>query len=136
MNQANQLDAMRREMILTASPARLLTMLYDRMLLDLERARIAQEHERWDVAGEHLKHAQEIITELQTTLRLDGWDGAANLSALYTFLRTTMMYANINRNVQGTLECIALIEPLAVSWHAAAEQVLSAQGAVGAGSVH
>lgn len=135
MKQANQLDAMRREMILTASPARLLTMLYDRMLLDLERAKIAQEHERWDAAGEQLKHAQEIITELQTTLKLDGWDGAANLSALYTFLRTTMMYANINRNIQGTIDCIALIEPLAASWHAAADQVLTQQEAVGVSSV-
>lgn len=122
MNAAANLNALQRDLILTASPARLLTMLYDRLLLDLERARIAQLGERWNEAGEHLKHAQDIVTELQTSLDLDAWDGAANLFAIYTYLRNALMYANIQRRMELTIECIGLIEPLAASWHAAAEQ--------------
>ncbi len=122
-----------RNAVMSASPARLLTMLYDRLLLDLARAEAAQQEANWPVASENLVHAQAIISELTTTLKTDVWDGAENLQALYAYSLTTLMNANITRNSALTRECIELLEPIRAAWHEAAAQ-LPAQGAgVGAG---
>lgn len=64
-----------QDTISTASPAKLLTMLYDRLCKDLlsaEQAAVAH-----DVPTTHasLVHAQEIITELAATLDVAAWAG-------------------------------------------------------------
>lgn len=136
MNAAQKRAQLNREAVLSASPARLLTMLYDRLLLDLGRAEAAQQNEQWAVASENLIHAQAIIAELSSTLKLDVWDGAADLMALYTYATTAMMNANTSRDAAKTRECIELLEPLRQSWHEAAQlQAAAAPLAAGALSV-
>ncbi|WP_461169993.1 flagellar export chaperone FliS [Arthrobacter sp. Z1-15] len=112
-----------RNAVMSATPARLLTMLYDRLLLDLSRAEAAQLSGNWAVASENLVHAQAIVSELTGTLKTDVWDGAENLKALYAYSLTTMMDANIHRSPERTRECIDLLEPLRLAWHEAAAQV-------------
>ena len=107
---------------MSASPARLVVMLYDRLMLDLGRAEAAQVAGDWGVARENLLHAQEIIGELSGSLDLDAWDGAEQLLGIYNYAGTALMNANIHRNVETTRECIALLEPLRQTWHAAAAQ--------------
>ena len=46
--------------VLSAPPARLLTMLYDRLLQDLGRAETAQQSANWPVASENRLHCQSI----------------------------------------------------------------------------
>ena len=111
-----------RNAVLSATPARLLTMLYDRLLLDLNRAEAAQLAADWSGASENLKHAQAIVAELTSTLRTDLWDGAENLQAIYAYTLNTMMDANIHRSPEHTRECINLLEPLRLAWHEAAAQ--------------
>ena len=82
---ASQLAQYNADAILSAPPARLLTMLYDRLLLDLARAQFAQETENWQVASQNLLHAQAIVTELASTLKTDAWDGAADLLGIYNY---------------------------------------------------
>ena len=121
-----------RDAIMSATPARLLTMLYDRLLLDLNRAEAAQQAQQWSVASENLIHAQAIVSELMSTLKTDVWDGGEGLKALYTYTLNAMMNANIHRDSARTRECIELLEPLREAWHEAADQ-LPAQPARGAG---
>ncbi|AMM31405.1 flagellar protein FliS [Sinomonas atrocyanea] len=109
-----------RDAVLSASPARLLTMLYDRLLLDLRRAELAQGSTDWQAASDHLLHAQDIIAELTATLRPGVWDGADGLRAIYEYVRVALVNANIHRDPARTREAIALLEPLQRSWHAAA----------------
>lgn len=119
------LNAYQREAVMSASPARLLVMLFDRLLLDLDRAETAQQSESWEVARENLLHAQEIIGELTGSLNMDTWDGAQNLLGIYNYTGTALMNANIYRNVELTRECITILEPLRQSWHDAAAQPLA-----------
>ncbi|RNE66819.1 flagellar export chaperone FliS [Cryobacterium tepidiphilum] len=118
-----------QDAILSATPVRLLTMLYDRLLLDLGRAEAAQSAENWSVAGENLLHAQAIVSELSSTLRVDAWDGGEGLMALYTYVSTAMISANIHHDIERTRESIALLEPLRQTWHEAAA-MLPAQAPV------
>jgi flagellar secretion chaperone FliS len=107
-------------MVSTASPARLLVLLYDRLVLDIQRGAELQEAGEHVAASEHLMHAQEIVLELQSSLRLDVWDGAAQLSAIYSFLHTRLVQANVKRDLEVTRSCLGLVEPLASAWREAA----------------
>ena len=71
-----------RNAVLSATPARLLTMLYDRLLLDLSRAEAAQQAGNWQVASEQLIHAQAIIAELSGSLKVQDWEGGASRGAV------------------------------------------------------
>ncbi|RIX30278.1 flagellar export chaperone FliS [Amnibacterium setariae] len=112
-----------RDSVLSASPARLLVMLYDRLLLDLARAETAQLGEDWPLASAQLLHAQEIVTELINSLKPEVWDGGPGLLAVYNFVLNDMVQANIQRDVTKTRECITLLEPLRLAWHEAALKV-------------
>lgn len=109
-----------RETVLSATPAQLLTMLYDRLLLDLARAEAAQLGGDWGDAGVHLLHAQDIIAELSSSLEVESWAGGANLLALYGYLATTLRTANITHDLALTRESATLLEPLRAAWHEAA----------------
>lgn len=109
-----------REAILSATPVTLLTMLYDRLLLDLGRAESAQHREDWPAARENLLHAQDIVAELSSSLDLDAWDGAADLLGLYGYVSRLLISANLDRAVAHTREAIAVLEPLAEAWYQAA----------------
>lgn len=104
----------------TASPARLLIMLYDRLVLDLQRAVELGDLGEFLGAGRQLMHAQEIVLELQGSLKIDAWDGAAQLSGIYSWLHSEMVRANVQRDVAATRGCLALVEPLADAWREAA----------------
>ncbi|WP_157156827.1 MULTISPECIES: flagellar export chaperone FliS [unclassified Diaminobutyricimonas] len=121
VNAAQKRAQLNREAILSASPARLLTMLYDRLLVDLGRAEAAQLNGQWPVASENLLHAQAIIAELTSSLNVDAWDGGQGLRALYAYVSTALVNANVNRDVERTRESIALLEPLRQAWHEASE---------------
>jgi flagellar protein FliS len=110
-----------RDAILSASPSRLLTMLFDRLLLDLQRAEAAQIEEDWNRASPYLVHAQDIVAELAGSLDVERWDGGQNLLAVYLFSSTKLVSANIQHSVEMTREVIALMEPLRQTWHEAAE---------------
>lgn len=109
-----------QDAILSASPSRLVTMLFDRLLLDLQRAEAAQVAGDWATASPQLTHAQDIIAELSGTLDVERWDGAQSLLSVYLFSSTLMMKANIERSVDATRQAIELLEPLRQTWHEAA----------------
>jgi flagellar protein FliS len=112
-----------RDAISSATPAQLVVMLYDRLELDLSRAEIAQLDERWAEAQAPLRNAQDIVTELQLALRLDVWDDAEKLFAIYTYVRNALIAANVSHDIERTREAARLIAPLAAAWRAAAEQL-------------
>lgn len=109
--------------VMSASPAKLLTMLYDRIVLDLHRAEAAQRTGNREVANENLVHAQDIVSELMVTLKSDAWSGAAELHSLYAFLLGELMAANIAGDPERTAGCIRVVEPLRDAWHTAAREL-------------
>jgi flagellar protein FliS len=116
----NPRNAYLASMVTTASPARLLVLLFDRLVLDLQQAAELQEVGAFLEAGPHLLHAQEIVLELQSSLDLDVWDGAAQLSAIYGFVYSELIRANVRRDVAMTRGCLDLVVPLAETWREAA----------------
>jgi len=103
----------------TASPARLLTMLYDRLLLDLDRAGDALA--AGTPAREHLDHAQDVVAELMSTLDAGAWDGGERLMSIYGYVLSELLQAELTGDAERVTGCRRLLEPLAIAWHEAAD---------------
>lgn len=110
-----------RDTVLTASPQKLLTLLYDRLMVDLHRAETAQHAQNWVQAGEALVHAQQIISELRSSLTHGQWDGSRQLEGIYVYVTGELIQANTAREITRTQQCIAILEPLRQTWHEAAQ---------------
>lgn len=108
----------------TASPARLLVMLYDRLVRDLVTAEQATRAGQFTVTTTELVHAQAIVLELRTSLDLDVWEGAAGLASLYTYLYGELVAASVRKDADKIAACRELVEPLRDAWREAALQSL------------
>jgi flagellar protein FliS len=115
--------------VATASPARLLVMLYERLVLDCHRALDAQRGGDHQEAHRQLLHAQDIVMELRSSLKTDAWEGAPALASLYDYLHTRLINANVKRDATITEHCLGLVQDLAQSWREAALQTTTAIGA-------
>lgn len=107
--------------VATAGPARLLTMLYDRLLLDLDRGEQALRAGDRDTATLRLNNAQDIVAELISSLDLGIWDGAQNLLSIYTYLLRELIGATMAGDPDRVVACRDIITPLHEAWHEAAD---------------
>ena len=113
-------------MVTTASPTRLMVMLYDRLVLDVQRAVESQRAGDHQTAGQHLMHAQEIVLELSGSLKHGVWEGSERLSAIYSWLHRELVRANTSRDAAVTDDCLTVLAPLADAWREAALTSLAA----------
>jgi flagellar secretion chaperone FliS len=105
----------------TASPARLVTMLYDRLVRDLVTAEAALAGSDFEGANHALIHAQEILWELAAGLDPTKWSGGPALAALYQFMLEELLDANVKKDATRVSSVRELVEPLRDAWHQAAE---------------
>lgn len=113
-------DRYLQDSINTASPGKLLLMLYDRLVLDLMKAEEALQANDREQSHERLTHAQEIVLELRTSLDVEAWSGAPALANLYGWMLTELIGANIAKDADRVAACRALVEPLRDAWREAA----------------
>lgn len=109
----------------TATPSQLLVMLYQRLTVDLERAADALRRGEPSQAHEPLLHAQDIVLELNASLKIDAWDGAAGLASLYAYLHSELVKANTAKDLPVTEFCLHLASTLRDTWLAAASSLLA-----------
>jgi flagellar protein FliS len=106
--------------VTTASPARLLVMLYDRLVLDVHRGLAALEAGQNQEAHNQLIHAQDIVMELRTSLKVEAWEGGPGLASIYDWLHTQLIKANITKDVSLAANCLQIVTDLAETWRQAA----------------
>lgn len=106
--------------IATASPARLLVMLYERLVLDVQRGLDAQLAGDRAEAHNQLVHAQEIVIELRATLNTEVWSGGPAMASIYDYLHTQLIKANVGNDAGITEHCLSMVTDLCVTWREAA----------------
>ncbi len=109
-----------RDSVTTASPVRLVTMLYDRLARDLDDAEFAIEMANPQSAHNALRHAQDIVQELAGSLDVERWSGGEGLQSLYAWLMEQLVTANLTKDASLLTGCREVIEPLREAWHEAA----------------
>lgn len=121
--------------VTTASPGTLLVRLYNRLVLDLERAEQAIADGDHGQTNEMLCHAQQIITELHSTLDVDAWSGGPGLAQIYVFTLDELVQANLTKDAGRVAAVRDLFEPLRDAWQdavlATTEPAVPAQIAAG-----
>ena len=111
--------------VATASPARLLVMLFDRLVLDVQRGLESQRSVDFEATHRHLTHAQDILLELTSSLRPEQFKGGYELAALYGYLHRQLVTANVRKDAAITAEVLSLVTDLADTWRQAALQCAS-----------
>lgn len=112
--------------VATATPAQLVTMLYDRALVATGRVRQQDRDQPGGVEAmnHELQRAQDILTELQ--LALDHEQGgaiAANLHALYEFCLERLVEANLHKDLSLLDAVDTTLRGLRDAWDDACVQV-------------
>ncbi len=108
----------------TASPERLLLMLYGGAIRFLNAGRKGIVDRKFDVAHENIVKAQDIILEFMATLNMkDGGEVAQNLFDLYEYLNGRLAQANVEKNVAIVDEVLGFVRDLNEAWMVAAKNV-------------
>ncbi len=106
--------------VATADPTRLLVMLCDRLVLDVQRGLSAMEAGNRQETHDQLIHAQAIVSELRGSLRTEGFDGGEQLGAIYDHLLQQLVLANVRQDPETTQHCLSLVRQIAETWREAA----------------
>jgi len=114
-----------KDSVETMSPARLVTMLYDALVTDLQKAEQAVRAVDYYETNRQLVKAQAILIELRSSLRPETWSAGPRLAALYEYLVREVVTANVTKDAKRIAACRELIEPLRDAWHVAARDTLS-----------
>ncbi len=125
-NTAQVARAQRRYTSDAAAPSkeRLVVLLYERLLRDLDEAEQALTGGR--SAHGPLTHAQDIVAALEAALDAEAWAGATSMAALYDHLHGQLVEANIRRDAAKVSHCRTVVAPLAEAWRDAWVQLTAA----------
>ena len=107
-----------------ASPKRLVVMLYDGALKAIFAARTSMVHNDTAAKGESISKAIAIIAQgLRPALDFEaGGDIATNLRALYDYICTRLLYANLKNDLNSLDEAVRLLSELKSAWDALEQQ--------------
>lgn len=112
----------------SASPHRLVAMLFDGVMESIAQARGAIQAGQIEQKGRAIGRAVRIVEEgLKGSLNANGGGTlAADLGELYGYVTKRLTHANLRNDVAALDECQRLIEPLREAWTAIAPQAAAA----------
>jgi len=106
--------------IQTASPERILIMLYDGAIQFLNKAKKEIENKNIQEIHNNIIGAEKIIAEFMNTLDMDiGGETAVNLYRLYEYLHFRLVEANMKKDVAMVDEVIIHLKDLKQTWEEA-----------------
>jgi flagellar protein FliS len=119
----NAADKYQVQKIMTASPARLVAMLYDKAISCLNDAIRAIETGDVEARWKANTRAIEIVNHLLTTLDMEkGGDISKNLDQLYRFILARLPEVDMKNNSALAREVIGLLDPLRKAWTVVADR--------------
>jgi len=106
--------------IQTASPERILIMLYDGAIQFLNKAKKELESENIQEVHNNIIGAQKIISEFMNTLDMEiGGETAVNLYNLYEYMHFRLVQANIKKDAEMINEVLTHLKDLKATWEEA-----------------
>lgn len=104
----------------TSNPLSILIMLYEKAIQDLKVAKELIKDENWQnavKANEKIFHAQEIITELMSTLNFEqGGNISTNLLSIYLFLNKELENVLLKKEIHKIDNVIKQLQILSFAW--------------------
>src|SRR5690554_2095441 len=112
----NPYQKYQKNMVETVTPAQLVLMLYNGAIRFIKQAQMGLEEEKLEVCHQNILKAQDILTELMTTLDLEQGDIARNLYRLYDYMYHRLVDANIKKDAELLSEVQLLLSELRDTW--------------------
>ena len=115
----NRLNAYRQTSVKTASQGRLIVMLYDEAIkqMDIAHDELSKEKQQLDLIHNSISKTQDIITELMASLDFEkGGDISQNLYNLYMFFNRELVQANISKDVKPLKDVRQFMSDLREAW--------------------
>jgi len=101
----------------TATPAKLVEMLYSGALVFLTSAKKALEEKKYSIVNEKIIRVEDIILELNISLDMEiGGEISQNLRALYTYIYKRLLEANQKKDLLIIEEVHGYISELRDTW--------------------
>ncbi|MDW8051969.1 MAG: flagellar export chaperone FliS [Armatimonadota bacterium] len=107
----------------TASPVRLIVMLYDGAIRFINEAAYAIRQRDYETKNAKIQRAQRILTELICSLDFEkGGEIARNLYRLYNYMYNQLIEANIEDSYERLEHVVNLLSELREAWDTIATQ--------------
>lgn len=117
MTKLSGYQAYQRNKYETASPHKLILLLYDGVVGNIRHARNALERKEHAVAHNHILKTQDILYELMSCLNeAQGGEIARNLKQIYLYCIQQLTRANIRKDPEQLVEVENLVQPLRSAW--------------------
>lgn len=113
-----RIGAYQAQTVETASPAKLISLLYDGALAAVAAACSAIDAHETEAAHNQLIKAQAIVTELSASLNMeDGGQVARSLADLYDFCATGLVEANVSKSKDRLAPVTQVLTELRDAWN-------------------
>jgi flagellar protein FliS len=111
-----------KQVVMTASPAELIALLYDACIKNVKLAVISYEEQK-DISAtnNYLIKAQKIITELMNCLDMN-IEMSSQLLKIYEFILGELREANIHKDLSRTEPLVNMLESMRDTWKELAQQ--------------
>ncbi len=119
MSANDPVQAYKEIQITTANQIKLIVMLYDGAIrkIGLAQACFNEGHKRYDEINAHLRSAQDIVSELMSSLDFEkGGTLARNLFSIYSYLNRQLLQANLKKDPKPLAEVRKLLTDLRDAW--------------------
>ena len=119
MAKQNPINAYKETSIKTASGSKIVLMLYDEALkqMDIASDYMENKSKNFDAINSAIIKSQEVITELMVSLDFDkGGEIAKNLFSLYMYFNKELMGANVKKDPQPIKDVRRMISELREAW--------------------
>lgn len=116
-NRNNPFEQYKKSAVETATPEKLLLMLFDGAIRFVIQGRRAINERNFESAHQNLVKVQNIFTELIVTLDEErGAEIAANLSQLYEFYRNEVVQANVDKDPNRLGSVLEFLQSWRETW--------------------
>jgi len=107
----------RRVAVESASPAGLVILLYDRLVVDLQQAIASMRSGSIESRCLHLKHGFQVLQQLQSMLNMEqGGAAAQSLCDFHNYAQAQMLQAQIRQSAEMLEQLIALVLQVRQAW--------------------
>ncbi|WP_396208048.1 flagellar export chaperone FliS [Gemmatimonas sp.] len=126
MSYASQTSSYREMEIHSASPERLLVIVFEQLVVNLERGRIAMERQDVELRVTSLRRARGLVAELLSTLDFEqGGPLAVELADLYQFLLAELVDIGKRGDLRTMRKLVNIATQLRDGFTGAAQRVVS-----------
>lgn len=127
--QSNPYKQYQQTAVETASPERLIIMLYDGAVKFINQAKISMNEGNIEETNKALLKTQDIISELMIGLNMEIGEVAQNLYNLYDYFKRRLVEANTKKDIAILDEVLGHLVELRDTWVEAAAKLKASSGA-------